>query len=76
VVACLVALDKAVGPVNLLVCAACLRLHFFEPALGICMGCKTHERFNEQQARLCPGGVRKTGPAPRAGPGCPGVAHA
>jgi hypothetical protein len=72
----LVALDKAVGPANLLVCAACLGLLDLETALGICIRCKICKRFDNEQARLCPGGVCKTVPAPGARPGCPGVAHA
>lgn len=46
-----------VGPVNLLVCALCLTLMFFETAFGICVGCKLYNLFNKKKAQLCPGGV-------------------
>lgn len=74
--ACLAAPDNVVGPLNLLVCAACLVRLFFETALGICCGCRVCKRFDNEQARPCPGGVCEIVPAPGAGPGCPGVAHA
>lgn len=46
-----------VGPANLLVCAVCLTLMFFESAFGICVGCKVYNAFNKEKAQLCPGGV-------------------
>ncbi len=51
----LVVMKGVVGPVNLLVCAVCLMLLFFESAFGICIGCWVYNRFNAEQARLCPG---------------------
>jgi hypothetical protein len=53
----LVVLNNVVGPVNLIVCAICLLLLFFETAFGICLGCKLYNFFNREQAQLCPGGV-------------------
>jgi len=53
----LVVIQNVVGPVNVLVCAACLVLLFFEAAFGICIGCKVYEVFSRQPAQLCPGGV-------------------
>jgi len=51
----LVVLNQVVGPVNLLVCATCLILLFFETAFGICIGCRIYNAFNREKARLCPG---------------------
>jgi hypothetical protein len=65
----LVVIQRVVGPVNLLVCAACLVLLFFETAFGICIGCKVYNLFNKEQAQLCPGGVCETEPARAAGLG-------
>ncbi len=45
------------GPVNLIVCALCLLLLFFETAFGICIGCVVYNLFNKDKAQLCPGGV-------------------
>jgi Domain of unknown function (DUF4395) len=59
----LVVIQRVVGPVNLLVCAACLVLLFFETAFGICIGCKVYNLFNKEQAQLCPGGVCEPPPA-------------
>jgi hypothetical protein len=53
----LVVLNNVIGPVNLLVCSACLILLFFETAFGICIGCKVYNWFNKEKAQLCPGGV-------------------
>jgi hypothetical protein len=53
----LVVIQNVIGPVNVLVCAACLVLLFFEAAFGICIGCKVYNLFNRQPAQLCPGGV-------------------
>jgi len=49
------------GPINLIVCALCLLLLFFEAAFGICIGCAIYNRFNKDQAQLCPGGVCEAG---------------
>jgi hypothetical protein len=53
----LVVLNSVIGPVNLIVCAACLILLFFETAFGICIGCNIYNLFNKEKAQLCPGGV-------------------
>ncbi|MBK8119463.1 MAG: DUF4395 domain-containing protein [Sulfuritalea sp.] len=53
----LIVIRDVIGPVNLLVCATCLTLMFFESAFGICIGCKIYNLFNKQQVQLCPGGV-------------------
>lgn len=53
----LIVLNNVVGPVNLLVCATCLTLMFFESAFGICLACKIYNAFSRQQAQLCPGGA-------------------
>jgi hypothetical protein len=63
----LVVIEHVVGPINLIVCAACLVLLFFESAFGICIGCKVYNAFNKDQAQLCPGGVCAFEPAPGAG---------
>ena len=38
----LIVINNLIGPINLLVCAACLTLMFFESAFGICLGCKVY----------------------------------
>ena len=53
----LMVLNRFMGPVNMLVCASCLTLMFFETAFGICLGCKLYNLFNREKAQLCPGGV-------------------
>lgn len=53
----LVVLNQMIGPVNLLVCASCLLLLFFESAFGICLGCRLYNAFHQEKARLCPGGA-------------------
>jgi hypothetical protein len=53
----LVVLNNVIGPINLIVCAACLTLLFYETSFGICIGCKVYNLFNKEQAELCPGGV-------------------
>ena len=63
----LVVIRHVVGPINLLVCAACLVLLFFEAAFGICIGCKVYNALNKDQAQLCPGGVCAYEPTPGAG---------
>ncbi len=65
----LVVIRHVVGPVNLIVCAACLVLLFFEAAFGICIGCKVYRLFNKEQAQLCPGGVCEVKPERGAGGG-------
>jgi Domain of unknown function (DUF4395) len=53
----LVVLNNVRGPINMLVCATCLLLLFFETAFGICIGCKLYNLFNKEKAQLCPGNV-------------------
>jgi hypothetical protein len=53
----LVVIQQVIGPVNLIVCTACLILLFFESAFGVCIGCKIYNLFSKEQAQLCPGGV-------------------
>lgn len=53
----LVVIQRVIGPLNLLVCATCLTLLFFESAFGICLGCKLYNLFGNTPAQLCPGGV-------------------
>jgi hypothetical protein len=53
----LVVINSVIGPINLMVCAACLVLLFFESAFGICIGCKVYNLFSNDKAELCPGGV-------------------
>lgn len=62
----LVVLNQVIGPVNMLVCASCLTLLFFETAFGICIGCKLYNLFNKEQAQLCPGAVCEVPPAQRS----------
>jgi hypothetical protein len=63
----LVVINNVIGPINLIVCAACLVLLFFETAFGICIGCRVYNLFNKEQAQLCPGGVCEVSPAPGSG---------
>lgn len=53
----LVVVNRVVGPVNLVICSACLLLLFFEAAFGICIACTVYNFFHRQKARLCPGGT-------------------
>jgi hypothetical protein len=53
----LVVLNNVIGPINLVVCATCLTLLFFETAFGMCIGCKVYNLFSKEQAQLCPGGA-------------------
>ncbi|TXT38113.1 MAG: hypothetical protein FD135_3071 [Comamonadaceae bacterium] len=53
----LVVLNNLIGPVNLIVCALCLTLMFFEAAFGICLGCKIFKMLSPEKAQHCPGGV-------------------
>jgi hypothetical protein len=65
----LVVIKHVIGPINLIVCSACLVLLFFETAFGICIGCKVYNWFNKDKAQLCPGGVCEIEPARGAGGG-------
>ena len=51
----LIVVNNTVGPINGLICLACLIFMFFESAFGICIGCKIYNAFNKEQAQLCPG---------------------
>ena len=53
----LIVLNNVIGPINLIVCATCLTLMFFESAFGICLACKVYNAFSRQTAQYCPGGV-------------------
>lgn len=53
----LVVFNDVRGPANILTCALCLVLLFFESAFGICIGCRLYNLFHREQAQLCPGGV-------------------
>lgn len=57
----LIVLNNVVGPINLLVCATCLTLMFFESAFGICLACKIYNAISRRQAQYCPGGTCETG---------------
>ncbi|WP_201339574.1 hypothetical protein [Isorropodon fossajaponicum symbiont] len=52
----LVVLNNVRGPVNILVCASCLGLLFFEVVFGIYVGCKIYNLCHKQEAQYCPGG--------------------
>jgi hypothetical protein len=62
----LVVINNVIGPINLIVCAACLVLLFFESAFGICIGCKVYNLLNKDKAQLCPGGACDVEPPSRA----------
>lgn len=70
----LIVLNNVIGPINLIVCATCLTLMFFESAFGICLACKIYNAFSRQQAQHCPGGVCEV--QPRHESQSMGLAHA
>ncbi len=51
----LVVLNDIRGPINILTCALCLGLLFFEAVFGICAGCKVYNIFHKGGAQYCPG---------------------
>jgi len=51
----LVVLNNIRGPANILTCALCLGLLFFEAVFGICVGCKVYNVFHKGGAKHCPG---------------------
>ncbi len=53
----LIVLNNVIGPANLVVCATCLTLLFFESAFGICLACKVYNAFTPGRAQHCPGGA-------------------
>lgn len=57
----LVVINKVIGPLNLIVCATCLTLLFFEAAFGICLACRIYRLFFREQAALCPGDACELG---------------
>ena len=57
----LIVINNLVGPVNLIVCATCLTLLFFESSFGICLACKVYHLFFRDGAKACPGGVCEVG---------------
>jgi len=63
----LVVINNVIGPINLLVCATCLVLLFFESAFGICIGCKVYNLLTKDTAQLCPGGVGDVEPPSGSG---------
>jgi Domain of unknown function (DUF4395) len=68
----MVVINSVIGPINLVICATCLVLMFFETAFGICIGCKLYNLFHKEAAQLCPGGICEVGeaaPVPGAGDG-------
>lgn len=69
----LMVINNVIGPINLIVCSACLTLMFFESAFGICLGCKFYNFFNQDKAQLCPGGVCEVPPTKRPGVSLPQI---
>ena len=53
----LIVINNVIGPINMLVCATCLTLMFFESAFGICIGCKIYNALPNRQAQHCAGGT-------------------
>ena len=51
----LIVINNVIGPINMLVCATCLTLMFFESAFGICIGCKIYNALPNRQAQHCAG---------------------
>jgi hypothetical protein len=43
----LIVINNVIGPINMLVCATCLTLMFFESAFGICIGCKIYNALRD-----------------------------
>ena len=68
----LIVINNVIGPINMLVCATCLTLMFFESAFGICVGCKIYNALPGRQAQHCAGGsceVFAPHPSQRVGAG-------
>jgi hypothetical protein len=53
----LIVINNVIGPINMLICGACLLLMFFECAFGICIGCKLYNALPNRQAQYCAGGA-------------------
>lgn len=52
----LIVINNVIGPINMIICGACLLLMFFESAFGICIGCKVYNLLPRQRAQYCAGG--------------------
>lgn len=57
----LVVIERVIGPINLVICAICLTLLFFESVFGICLACIVYNAFHRERAQDCPGGVCDAG---------------
>lgn len=53
----LIVINNTIGPINLIICATCLTLMFFESAFGNCLACKIYNAFFNRHAQYCPGDV-------------------
>lgn len=53
----LVVLNEIRGLINILTCALCLGLLFFEAVFGICAGCKIYNLVHDEKVKHCPGEV-------------------
>lgn len=53
----LAVLNDIRSPINILTCALCLGLLFFEMVYGICAGCKIYHLVHDEKVKHCPGGV-------------------
>ncbi len=53
----LIVINDTIGPINLIVCATCLTLMFFESVFGNCLACKVYNAFSRHKAQYCPGDV-------------------
>jgi hypothetical protein len=47
-----VVLQDTRGPLNILTCALCLSLLFFEAVFGICAGCKIYNLFHKKMRKI------------------------
>ncbi|KAF0139752.1 MAG: hypothetical protein FD153_885 [Rhodospirillaceae bacterium] len=54
----LIVINNAIGPINLIVCATCLTLLFFESAFWIYLACKGYNLLFPDVSKYCPGGIR------------------
>jgi hypothetical protein len=66
----LVVIKHVIGPINLIVCAACLVLLFFETAFGICIGCKVYNGSTRTRRSCAPAVCANS--SPRAAPAATG----
>lgn len=51
----MVVLNDIRGPINIVTCALCLGLLFFEAVFGICIGCKVYNIFHKEKSKYCAG---------------------